>query len=265
MADVDFGKTVEDYARYRAGFPPELLDRLLKRRVLRPSADVLDVGCGTGTLALQMAQRGCHVIGIDASSEMIDRSRRAAKDERLSIDFRVGRAENTGLPNASLDAVLAGQCWHWFDRHEAAAEMLRVLRRHGRLAIVHFDWVAQCGNVAEITEALIQAWNPNWQLGGSAGVYPAWFRDLGEAGFENIESFSFDVGAPYTQEGWVGRIRASAGVAASMPVSRVEEFSAALRDRISTAFAGGSILIPHRVWAVYGQKPKGARSPEMRD
>jgi ubiquinone/menaquinone biosynthesis C-methylase UbiE len=78
----------------------------------------------------------------------------------LSIDFRVGRAEITGLPDRSADVVSAGQCWHWFDRPRAAVEVARVLRPDGSVVIAHFDWIPLPDNVAQVTEALIASYSP---------------------------------------------------------------------------------------------------------
>ena len=83
------------------------------------------------------------------------------------------------------------------------------------------------GNVVEATEDLIEAFNPDWHLGGGAGLYPAWFTDLTGAGFTTLESFFFDLGVTYTREAWLERIRASVGVAASLPPDAVEKFSRA--------------------------------------
>lgn len=56
----------------------------------------------------------------------------------VSVGYVAARAEQTGLPDPSFDAVTAGRCWHWFDRDRAAQEARRVLRSGGRLVIGHF-------------------------------------------------------------------------------------------------------------------------------
>jgi hypothetical protein len=102
---------------------------------------------------------------------------------------------------------------------------------------------------------LIEAFNPKWNLGGGNGLYPAWFADLTGAGFLALESVSFDIDVPYAREAWLGRIRASAGVAASLPPSDVEKFSRALDKLLQSKFPGDPLVIPHRVFAVIGRKP----------
>ena len=254
-SEPDFGRTVVDYTRHRAGFPPETLDRLASHGVGLPGQRVLDLGTGTGTLARQFALRGCDVTGLDPSSSMLEAAARLDSESRTRVDYRLGTAERTGFPDASFDVVTAGQCWHWFDRPAAAQEALRVLRPEGRVAIVHFDWLPLPGNAVAATEQLILEFNPTWQLGSGTGVYPQWLRDLGDASFEGIETFSFDVAVPYTVESWVGRVRASAGVAAVLSEPQVEAFTVRLTDLLNSRDEPDPLLLPHRVWGVVARSP----------
>jgi SAM-dependent methyltransferase len=247
---INFGLTATDYSKHRAGFPPSLFDRLAPFGIGLAGQRVVDLGTGTGTLARGFAERGCHVIGIDPAAAMLAEAERLAAQARLSIDFRVGRAEATALPDSSVDVVSAGQCWHWFDRPAAAAEARRILHPGGKIVIAHFDWLPLAGNVVAATEALIEAHNPTWRMGGGSGLYPQWLRDLGEAGFQEIETFSYDTAAPYTHEAWRGRIRASAGVGASLPADAVARFDEALAALLTALHPEPVMQIPHRVFAV---------------
>ena len=77
---------------------------------------------------------------------------------------------------------------------------------------------------------------------------------MGEAGFQNIKSFHYDEDVPYSHEGWRGRIRASAGVAASLSPEKVVEFDAELAHVLKDESPEPEMRIPHRVFAVYGIK-----------
>ncbi|HEU5283078.1 MAG TPA: class I SAM-dependent methyltransferase [Burkholderiales bacterium] len=251
----DFGLTAQDYARHRAGFPDSLFDRLSAFGIGERGQSVVDLGTGTGTLARGFARRGCRVVGIDPSEPLMEQARRLDAAAGVGVEYRIGRAEDTGLPGGSVDVVCAGQCWHWFDRRQAAAEVARILRPEGAIAIAHFDWIPLPGNVVQATESLIELHNPAWKLGGGLGVHPKWLRDLGEAGFRGIETFSYDVAVAYTPEDWRGRIRASAGVGASLPQDKVLEFDQALAQLLATRFPGETLAIPHRVFAVIARAP----------
>jgi SAM-dependent methyltransferase len=234
-------------------------DRLARFGVGIPGQRVLDLGTGTGTLARGLARRGCAVTGLDPSPALLQEASRQDRAVGVTIKYVTATAEQTGLPPASFDVVSAGQCWHWFDRPQAAQEVRRLLGARGWLVIAHFDWLPLPGNVVEATEHLIARHNPGWPLGGGVGMYPAWLQDLARAGFEDIESFSFDVPVRYTHEAWRGRIRASAGVAASLPPETVARFDADLQALLTQRFPDEPLPIPHRIFSVIGRNPPESR------
>lgn len=257
---VDFGRTARDYVKHRAGFPERFFQRLSRDGVLRPGLRAVDLGTGTGTVARGLARLGCQVTALDISDSMLAGARELATGEGLSIDFRRAPAENTGLPESSAELVLAGQCWHWFDRAAAAREASRVLVPGGRLVIAHFDWVPLPGNIIEATEHLIHEFNPApvgpyLQFGQGSGVYPAWYKDVAGAGFVDLESFTFDVSVPYTHEAWRGRVRASAKIGASLPPEQVARFDAALASLLAERFPSDPLAVPHRVFALLSTRP----------
>lgn len=241
---VRFGKTSKDYATHRAGFPPEFFSLLVERGWLRPGMSALDVWAGTGTVARGLYSAGCTVTATDPSEEMLAQARELSE----GIDYQIGSAEALAFADESFDLVTAGQCWHWFDRSRAAAEAMRVLRPSGRVVIAHFDWLPLDGNMVDATEQLILKYNPAWSANGGNGVYPAWLGDLGNAGFSQIETVSFDIAQPYSHAAWRGRIRASAGVAASLDEDEVAKFDAELAEVLRDRFPQDPMAVPHRVW-----------------
>jgi SAM-dependent methyltransferase len=167
----------------------------------------------------------------------------------------MGSAETLKEPDESFDIYTAGQCWHWFDRPKAAAEAFRILKPSGRIIIAHFDWIPMNGNLVEATENLILKYNPDWALSGGTGIYPEWLSDLKTAGFDNLETRSFDLEQPYSPEAWRGRIRASAGIKASLNDSEISAFDDELRNLLEDKFSQNPLMVPHRVWFVTGKKP----------
>jgi SAM-dependent methyltransferase len=248
--NVDFSKTSEDYSRYRIGFPPKFYDRLADHGIGLAGQRVLDLGAGTGTLARNFRLRGCRVIALDVAAAQLEQARLLDQAAGVSIEYRVAPAEATGLPSASFDVVTAGQCWHWFDRPQAAAEIQRVLIPGGRLAIAYLDWLPMRGNVVEATEGLIVRHNPWWTFVDGVGIHPEWVRDVAEAGFRDIETFSFDVDLVYTHEAWRGRVRASAPIAATLAPDQVAAFDAEFRALLARDFPEDPMLIPHRVFVI---------------
>ncbi|MEQ9109198.1 MAG: methyltransferase domain-containing protein [Rhodospirillaceae bacterium] len=249
-ADVDFGKSADDYRKHRAGFPPELIERLKAFGVGRPKQRVLDLGTGTGTLARQFAKAGCAVTALDISQAMITQAQELDRESGVSVAYHVGRAEELPFSDEKFDLIIAGQCWHWFKRDAAAQSVRAHLKDNGSLVICHFDWIPLDDNVVAVTEQLILKHNPAWAFANGVGMYPAWLSDVARAGFERRETFSFDLNVPYSPDDWVGRIRASAGVGASLPPDQVKAFDADLRQVLAERFPEKVLAVPHRVWSL---------------
>ncbi|MDB5799862.1 MAG: SAM-dependent methyltransferase [Rhodocyclales bacterium] len=255
MKNIDFGRTAADYRRHRAGFPEELFARLALYGIGIDGQCLLDIGTGTGSLARGFARRGCHVTGLDPASDLTTQALELDREAGVRVEYLTASAEDTGLADASFDVVAAGQCWHWFDRPRAAAECARLLRPGGIVLITHFDWLPLPGTVVEASEKLILAHNPEWSGHGGCGIHWKWFGDLSGAGFHALQSFSFDVDVPYSHEDWRGRIRASAGVAASLSPAAVAQFDAEHAAMLAAQFPHEPLHTPHRVFALIGRKP----------
>lgn len=251
---IDFGKTAQDYKTHRQGFPPAFFERLLRLNLIGSNKRVLDIGTGTGTLARGAALAGSQVIGIDIAAALIQQAKLLDKEAGVQITYHVVPAEKTGLPDESFDIVMAGQCWHWFDRPRAATEVKRLLVPDGKVIIAHLDWIPLPKNVVEATENLILKFNPKWSMSGGSGMYPDWLRDLASVGFRDIETFSFDLDLAYSPEAWRGRIRASAGVAASLSSDEVQQFDDELKTLLQQDSPENPLQIHHRVWAVIARK-----------
>jgi len=130
-----FTDRVDDYVRYRPGYPPALVEFLRRECGLAPGCDAADVGSGTGRLTELLLAAGARVYAVEPNAAM----RRAA--ERLlggapGFVNTCGRAEATGLVDASVDLVTAAQAFHWFDQVASRAEFLRILRPAGVVALV---------------------------------------------------------------------------------------------------------------------------------
>lgn len=133
MPDPDrarsFGALAEDYHRHRPGYPAAALDWALEP--LGAGRLVLDLGAGTGKLTESLAERpGVDVVAVEPDPAMLGVLRAVLP----TVSSLAGSAEVIPLPDTSVDAVLVGQAFHWFDAERATAEIVRVLRPGGVFA-----------------------------------------------------------------------------------------------------------------------------------
>ncbi len=118
--------------------------KTLEHAGVRTGESVLDVGCGTGTLAIAAKRRvgpAGRVFGLDASREMIARARKKATGTGAEIDFQLGSAEALPFSEATFDVVLSTTVFHCLPdraRHLCIREMARVLKPNGRLLLIDF-------------------------------------------------------------------------------------------------------------------------------
>ena len=253
---TNFGAAAEDYARFRAGFPDSLFDRLAALGIGASGETVVDVGTGTGTLARGFALRGCKVIGVDPDGRLLDQARRLDVAASATVEYKIGSAEAIPLPDGVADVVSAGQSWHWFDGPKAAMEFSRITKPRAQVVVAYFSWLPLPGNVVEATERLIMKHNRNWGFGGGNGFDLGSLPHLQTVGFSRIETFSYDLDVQYTSEAWRGRIRASAGVGASLAPAKVEAFDAELARLLEGSFPGDLIEIPHRVFTIIAARAR---------
>lgn len=134
-----FSNRVDDYVRYRPTYPTALVDLLEADFGFAPGQTLADIGSGTGISAELFLRRGYHVCAVEPNADM-----RAAAEAALGglPGFRsiAGAAEATTLPDASVDAVIAAQAFHWFDVDGVRKEFARILKPGGKVALIWNDW-----------------------------------------------------------------------------------------------------------------------------
>ncbi len=121
---------------------PYITQRLLSLLDIAPDATCLDIGCGTGSYTIKLAQSGVQMIGVDPSTVML----REAEIKNSSIKWIQGTAESIPLPDNSVDGVIATlTVHHWSNHKDAFAELVRVLKPGARLVIFAFTPEQECG------------------------------------------------------------------------------------------------------------------------
>ena len=156
---LSFGPAAGLYERVRPGYPPEILTWMLGSRPLR----VADLGAGTGKFSRVLAAAGHEVVAIEPDPLMAAEFRATAPD---GVRVLAGRAEAIPLPDASVDAVVAAQAYHWFDPAAAHPEIARIVRVGGVFAPVwnlrdeSVGWVAELSRIAGSEDTQVRTPDP---------------------------------------------------------------------------------------------------------
>jgi SAM-dependent methyltransferase len=135
-----FSSRVDNYVRYRPGYPPEVLDLLKNECGLTPESVIADIASGTGIFTRMLVENRNRVFGVEPNAEM----RQAGEQLLASYSGFVsvaGTAETTTLADHSIDLITAAQAAHWFDREKARREFVRVLKPGGWTVLL---WNERC-------------------------------------------------------------------------------------------------------------------------
>jgi SAM-dependent methyltransferase len=177
---LSFGNLAETYHRVRPPYSQELLDRAQAALGLDAEAHVLDLAAGTGRLTAELARRYAHVVAVEPNDAM----------RALIADGEVlaGAAEAIPLADASVDAVFVGEAFHWFEASAAIAEIARVLRPRGGLAIV---WVHWWETEPPLPDAALDLLREPWER-FAAQRNPPWDRRFAGTPFEPLRYERFE-------------------------------------------------------------------------
>jgi SAM-dependent methyltransferase len=212
-----FDAAAAAYEAGRPGYPPEAVELLGTRLGVGPGRRVLDLGAGTGKLTRELVTRGADVVAVEPLPGMRDQLRRALPSDRLEI--LEGTAEALPLDDASVDAATVAQAFHWFDGPAALAELHRVLRPAGGLAIVFNRRDLTTPVQAAIDRLLVpyRRDTPSWATHG----WDAALTDTDRFDHEEVASFP-----------WVQHLTLDGLVARVNSISFVSKLDPSTRDRV---------------------------------
>jgi SAM-dependent methyltransferase len=133
-----FSDRVENYIKYRPHYPQAMWEFFRDALHMQAGNVVADVGSGTGILTEPLIQAGQQVYAIEPNREMREAAERLLQHQAgfISID---GTAEQTTLPENSVDMIVAAQAFHWFDRARTKVEFRRIIRPDGIVALIWND------------------------------------------------------------------------------------------------------------------------------
>ncbi|HEV2845884.1 MAG TPA: class I SAM-dependent methyltransferase [Thermoanaerobaculia bacterium] len=209
-----FSSRVQNYVRYRPDYPPALADFVEEKLGLPRGAVLADVGSGTGKLSVLFLERGYRVIGVEPNDEMREAAE-ILKERYPEFVNLSGQAEALPLDDRSVQAVMAGQAFHWFDPEKTRAEFARVLAPGGVAMLIWNDRSPDATPFLRSYERLLTDRCPEYSEIASQyaneSILRAFFGATGysEERFHNEQVFDW--------EGLQGRALSSSYVPASGP------------------------------------------------
>ncbi len=235
-----FNACVADFAAGRPDYPPELSRVIAQNLNLPPRALVADIGAGTGLASKLFLDAGFRVMPIEPDDAM-----RAEGERRLGVPFRAGTAEATGLADASVDAVVAAQAFHWFDAPRALAEWRRILRGGG-LAIFWNDRDTSRSLVWAELDVIIPRYNPKHDPAYRKRI--AWGKALDDIGtFAPTAHTELRHEIEFTADRFVSLVRSFSYVRNEVPPDRLESLERDLRAMVARHAGNGRFRLPYVV------------------
>lgn len=130
-----FSNRVENYVKYRPHYPKDMIDFLKNECGLNRKTKIADIGSGTGISSELFLENGNEVFAVEPNNEMRNAAEKifSALKNFISID---GTAEETTLQSNSIDMIISGQAFHWFDRRKCKTEFKRILKKNGFVVLM---------------------------------------------------------------------------------------------------------------------------------
>ncbi|MFX1531287.1 MAG: class I SAM-dependent methyltransferase [Promethearchaeota archaeon] len=130
-----FSSRVENYIKYRPSYPPKIIEFLTEKKILSKQSIIADIGSGTGILSELFLKNGNKVFGVEPNSEMRKAAEKMLKDYSNFVSIH-SSAENTSLLNNSIDLIIVGQAFHWFNVEKTRKEFKNILKSDGYVVLI---------------------------------------------------------------------------------------------------------------------------------
>ena len=236
-----FDEAAEDYNRWRAGYPEEVVEDLLSCAHIESSGRILEVGCGTGQLSVPLANRGIDLVAVEAGPNLAALARQnLARFPNARVE--TAAFEDWPLPPEPFDAVVVANAFHWLDPDARFSKSARGLRLGGYLTIGHAHHV-RGGTPGFFDES--QRYYRKWGLSDdpffqipSGSEAPIMYPELdGRPEFGVVQRHRFEILRQHDTESYVGWLKTDSLVATLGHDAR-DGFLNDIANLIETKFKG---------------------------
>lgn len=244
-----FTSRVDNYTKYRPGYPAGVLETLRQEGELPPGAQIADVGSGTGIFTQLLLDADYTVYAVEPNEAM-----RKAADKQLSRNPAYhsvnGTAEATTLPPYSVDMVVCAQAFHWFDAQKTKAEFARILKPGGKVALIWNNRQVGADDFSIAYEFLLQQQASDYQRVNHQNLTEADFNAFFKNGqytltkYPNIQVFDLD--------GLAGRAFSSSYVPAEDTPEGIA-FMARLKEIFDSYQVDGKVNVQYQTEVYLGE------------
>lgn len=251
QAAESFGVDAARYDRTRPPYPGALVEQIIADS---PGPDILDVGCGTGTVGRQFQAAGCTVLGVEPDLRMAEFAR------LCGLDVEQAKFEDWDPAGRTFDAVVAGTVWHWVDPAAGSAKAARILRPGGLLAIF--------GHAFELPSPVHDAFTTAYQQvapdspfnlpppGRTVPVYEAGYAQAADAirqldEFADPTQWRIDWERSYTRNEWLDQLPTQGGLT-RLSADKLEQILESVGDAIDAM--GGQFTMSYATVVVTAKR-----------
>ncbi len=225
----DDQSTVATYERYRLGYPQRLVERVAGLAGLKPGDAVLDLGCGTGMLAIAFAKLGMAVTAMDPEPEMLAAAGSKAQARGAQVTLLSGGSQDLTAGMGPFRLVTMGRAFHWMDRSATLAMLDKIVTPDGGVALFHDAHPPLTENgwfkiLCDLQERYRQD-----KAAGRHGGHRRYEPFLFASAFTQLDGLSVTVRQPLTAPDIVGRAFSMSHSAPQRLGLKREEFAAALQ------------------------------------
>lgn len=243
-----FSNRVENYVRYRPGYPKEVIELLQRECGLARGYAVADIASGTGIWTHNLLDAGARVFGVEPNAEMRQSGERllAGYPDLTSV---AGTAEATTLPDDSVEMVTAAQAAHWFDRGRARREFVRILKPGGWLVLIWNERETDSTAFLRDYEQLLLAYGTDYQDVRHERTTESVNEFFEPAPFEQR---SYELTQEFDYAGLVGRLLSSS-YAPGPDHPKHEPMLQELRQLFDVHAVGGQVAVEYKTRVSFGR------------